>query len=56
MTSPGTRARSVRVPDDLWDTARRISQAEGTPLSDVIRESLERYVETHRSWLHFYRT
>jgi predicted HicB family RNase H-like nuclease len=42
--SRGTRNRNVRVPDELWDTARAKAEAEGRNLSEIIRQALERYV------------
>jgi hypothetical protein len=42
--SPGTRARSVRVPDDLWDAALAATAANGETVSDVVRRALAVYV------------
>lgn len=41
----GGKARSVRVPDDLWEEAQAIAEARGEPLSEVIRQALEEYVK-----------
>ena len=39
---------TIRLPDDLRDELEKISKAEDKPLSDVVRESLRRYVATQR--------
>lgn len=44
--SAGTTARSVRVPDDLWDAALAATEANGETASDVIRRALLNYVAT----------
>jgi hypothetical protein len=43
--SPGTRARSVRVPDDPWDAATAVAADRGDTLSDVMRAALQDYVD-----------
>jgi predicted transcriptional regulator len=35
---------TIRLPDDLRAALEKISEAEDKPLSDVVRESLRRYV------------
>ncbi|HXV62138.1 MAG TPA: ribbon-helix-helix protein, CopG family [Vicinamibacteria bacterium] len=35
---------TIRLADDLRAELERISRAEGRPLSDIVRESLRRYV------------
>jgi len=35
---------TIRVPDDLRSELEKISEAENKPLSDIVRESLRRYV------------
>lgn len=35
---------TIRLPDDLRAELEKISKAEDKPLSDVVRESLRRYV------------
>lgn len=42
--SRGTTHRSVRVEDELWLPAKDKAEAEGTNLSDVIRDALRAYV------------
>lgn len=44
---PRTPLRTLRVPDDLWREAARIARDRGETLSDVMRDSLVRYVEEH---------
>jgi len=46
---PKTPQRTVRVPDAVWDQAKRIAEARGETLSDVIRAALERYIVRHRT-------
>ena len=43
---PKTPARAVRVPDELWESARARAAAEGRTLTDVIRAALRAYTET----------
>lgn len=42
--SRGTKHRSIRVEDALWDPAKARADAEGVNLSEVIREALVEYV------------
>lgn len=39
---------TIRLPDELRAELEAISKAENKPLSDVVRESLRRYVATQR--------
>lgn len=41
---PKTKARSVRVPDDLWDAAKRRAEERGETVTDVLIRALTRYV------------
>lgn len=41
---PKTPARSVRVPEDLWQAAQRRAKEKGETVSDVILRALRRYV------------
>lgn len=41
---PKTPARSVRVPEDLWQAALARSQERGETVTDVIVRALKRYV------------
>jgi len=38
------QALSVRLPDDLRKDLQKISDAEAKPVSDLVRESIQRYV------------
>lgn len=42
---PDNPARTVRVPDDLWNAARAKAATNGETVADVIRRALERYVK-----------
>lgn len=44
---PATKHRTVRVPDDLWEQAKRVAADRGETVTDVIRRALERYVRQH---------
>jgi predicted DNA-binding protein len=35
---------TIRIPDDLRKQLQKISKAEGKPVSDIVRESLKRYL------------
>jgi predicted HicB family RNase H-like nuclease len=37
----------VRVPDELWEAAKRAASDNGESVADVIRRALERYVREH---------
>jgi len=39
-----TRARSVRVPDDLWAAAKVKAEERGETVTDALVRALERYV------------
>lgn len=41
---PATQHRSVRVPDELWETALRVAADNGETVAAVIRRDLARYV------------
>ena len=43
-----TKARSVRIPDALWDEAKAIAERRFETLTEVIRRALVDYVETNR--------
>lgn len=43
--APKTPRRTVRVPDKTWDAAKATAERRGDNLSEVIRQSLERYVK-----------
>lgn len=44
-----TKARTVRVPDDLWDAAQQKARARSDSLSQVLRDKLREYVAEGRS-------
>lgn len=39
---------TVRVPEDLNNNLRKISKEEDKPVSNLIRESLRRYIQIYR--------
>jgi len=39
---------TIRIPDDLRKGLQEISKAEGKPISDLVRESLKRYIAIYR--------
>ena len=39
---------TFRIPDELRKELREISRAEGKPVSDLVRESLRRYIAIYR--------
>lgn len=39
--------RAVRVPDDLWEQAKRVAADRDESVAEVIRRALERYVRSH---------
>jgi hypothetical protein len=41
---PKTKARGVRVPDDLWRAAQARAEERGETVTDVIVRALKRYV------------
>jgi hypothetical protein len=43
MPGKGTTLRSIRVPDDPWEPALERAEREGTTLSAVIREAVDKY-------------
>lgn len=43
MPGKGTTRRSVRVPDEVWNSAAARAAAEGRDLSEVIRTMLIEY-------------
>ncbi|WP_158516420.1 ribbon-helix-helix domain-containing protein [Kitasatospora sp. MBT66] len=42
---PAAPLKNVRVPDDLWNSAKAVAKSEGRSLSEVIRQMLAMYVE-----------
>jgi len=39
---------AVRIPDDLRKVLQEISNAEAKPVSDLVRESIQRYIAIYR--------
>lgn len=44
---PATPHRSVRVPDELWEAAKRAAADNDETVTEVILRALERYVRDH---------
>jgi predicted transcriptional regulator len=44
----GTKQRSIRIDDDLWNKAQEIAAMNGDNLSFIIRDRLREYVEDHQ--------
>jgi predicted transcriptional regulator len=42
------RSISIRIPDDIRKNLKAISKKEGKPLSDLVRESLQKYIAVYR--------
>lgn len=42
---PDNPARSVRVPDDLWQAAKARAEERGETVTDVLIRALRRYVK-----------
>jgi len=39
---------TIRIPDDLRKGLQELSKNENKPLSDIVRDSLKRYLAIHR--------
>jgi predicted transcriptional regulator len=39
---------TIRVPDDLRKELQKISKEESKPMSDLVRESLQRYISIYK--------
>ena len=39
---------TIRIPDELREELHEISKAEGKPVSDLVRDSLRRYIAIYR--------
>ena len=42
---PGTTSRNVRVPDDIWQDAKKRAAENGETVSDVVRRALAEYTK-----------
>ena len=52
--APKFKARTVRVPDELWDEARVLADERGEVMSDIVRRALRRYVKSARKDVYGY--
>jgi len=43
-----SQTMTVRIPDELRKNLKKISQMQGVPVSDLVRESLKKYVLLYR--------
>jgi predicted transcriptional regulator len=43
-----SQTMTVRIPDELRKDLKKISQMQGVPVSDLVRESLKKYVLLYR--------
>lgn len=43
--APKTPQRTIRIPDDVWAAAKAVAEHRGDNLSEVVRQSLERYIK-----------
>lgn len=46
--SKGTKVRTVRVEDELWDASKAKADENAQNLSDIMREALRRYLDEAR--------
>ena len=44
----GTKQRSIRIDDELWDEAQRTAKERGDNLSFIIRDRLREYIEDNQ--------
>lgn len=44
---PATPARTVRIPDDVWDLTKRVAKTRNEHASDVVRRALARYLRDY---------
>ncbi len=42
------QAITIRIPEDMRNNLQEISKSEGKPLSDLVRESLKKYISVYR--------
>ena len=43
-----SQTMTVRIPDDLSKDLKEISEKEGIPVSNLVRESLKKYISLYR--------
>ena len=41
---PATPTRSIRIPDEIWESAVAKAHAEGTTVTEVVIKALERFL------------
>ena len=39
---------TIRIPDDMREDLQELSRSENKPVSDIVRDSLKRYLAIHR--------
>lgn len=49
MPSKGTKRRTIRIDDELWDAVSRIAAEAGKTVSEILRAELERYIKKNGS-------
>ncbi len=42
------QAITIRIPEDMRNNLQEISKSEGKPVSDLVRESLKKYISVYR--------
>jgi hypothetical protein len=45
---PKTPRRTIRIPDDIWETALEVAEETGVSLPQVVRDDLVRFIRQHR--------
>ena len=45
---PDNPARTVRIADQLWSTALALAKRQQVTVSEMVRRSLQEYVDKHR--------
>jgi len=50
-TRPGTMGRNFRIPDGLYADVKRITEARGETLTEVVVAAFERYRKRHAAEL-----
>jgi predicted transcriptional regulator len=44
---PATPHRTIRVPDELWETVQQVAAERGETVTDVVLRALTRYARTY---------
>lgn len=44
---PATPARSIRIPDEVWEALRRRADERGETIADVVRRALRAYLREY---------